>query len=137
MSKAYGFPVGNIWKAGEAHCESNISQKHKERIIFQLGFITEALSRLSFRQASSIIEEDGEFHIKTCLSRGLLLNQRYNIEDIPRGPFKSERDYYLAHLLAYFKQAKYFPLNHHCFLAPIPARSEYDSDEEFRKASDW
>ncbi len=95
------------------------------------------LSRLSFGQAGSIFEENGEFYVKTCLSRGLLLNQRYAIEDIPRGPFKSQRDYYSAHLSAYFEQAKYFPLDHHCFLAPIPARSEYSNDAEFRKASDW
>ena len=137
MSKAYGTPLCDTWKTGEARCESNISQKQKERIVFQLGVITEMLSRLSFGQAGSIFEENGEFYIKTCLSRGLLLNQRYAIEDIPRGPFKSERDYYSAHLSAYFEQAKYFPLGHHCFLAPIPARSEYNNDAEFRKASDW
>lgn len=43
----------------------------------------------------------------------------------------------MAHLSAYFEQAKYFPLGHRCFLAPIPARSEYNNGAEFRKASDW
>lgn len=95
------------------------------------------LSRLSFGPAGSLFEEKEEFYVKTCLSRGLLLNQRYAIEDIPRRPFKSERDYYSAHLSAHFEQAEYFPLGHHCFLAPIPARSEYNNNAEFRKALDW
>lgn len=124
MSKANGSPLSDVWTAGKTHDEADISQKQRERIIFQLGVITEGLSRLSFPQAGSLVEEDGEFYIKTCLSRELLLNQRYNIEDIPRGSFKSEREYYSAYYSAYFEQAKYFPLSHHCFLAPIPARSE-------------
>ena len=136
MSNANGSPLSDIWKAGEAHNECDISHKQIERIIFQLGVITEALSRLSFSQAGSLLEEDGQFCIKTCLSRGLLLNQRHDIEDIPRGPFNSEKDYYSAHLSAYFEQVKYLPLSHHCFLAPIPARSAYDSDADFRQASD-
>ncbi|MCJ1459583.1 hypothetical protein MMC28_009962, partial [Mycoblastus sanguinarius] len=52
-------------------------------------------------------------------------------------PFKSKRDYYEAQISAFIKHVKYLPLGHHCFFAPGPARSEYDDDAEFRKASDW
>ena len=112
-------------------------QKQREKVVFQLGVITEILSRLCFHQAGSIFEEDRIVSVKTCLSRGLLLNKRYAIEHIPREPFTSEKDYYAAHLSAFLEQTKYFPLGHHCFFAPIPARSEYNSDTEFRKASGW
>ncbi len=104
--------------------------------MFQLGVITWQLSRLGFDKAGSIFEEDGEFHIKTCLSRGLLLNERHSLGDINHGPFKSERDYYEAHVSAFLEHVKYLQFGHHCFFTPIPARSEYNDYTGFRKASD-
>jgi len=98
----------------------------KDKDYIQLGVITWQLSRLCFDQAGSLFEQDGEFQTKTCLSRGLLLNERHSLGDINRGPFKSEKDYYEAHISAFLKHVKYLQLGHHCFFAPIPARSEYD-----------
>ena len=136
MSKAYGTPLQRTWKDSEKD-ELNISHEQKTKILFQLGVITWQLSRLSFDQAGSLFEEDGEFQIKPCLSRGLLLDERHSLGDINRGPFKSEKDYYEAHDSAFLEHVKYLQLDHHCFFAPIPARSEYDDYAGFRKASDW
>ncbi len=136
MSRAQGSPLQHTWKTLETH-EPNISQEQKAKVVFQLGIITWQLSRLRFNQAGSLFEENGGFHIKTCLSRGLLLDQRYALEDIPRGPFKFEKDYYEAQISAFLEHVKYLALGHHCFFAPIPARSEYDDDAGFRAASDW
>lgn len=136
MSKAHGTPLQRTWKDSEKD-ELNMSHDQKTKIVFQLGVITWQLSRLCFDQAGSLFEEDGEFQIKTCLSRGLLLNERHSLEDIDRGPFKSEKDYYEAHVSAFLEHVKYLQLGHHCFFAPIPARSEYDDYAGFRKASDW
>ena len=136
MSKAHGSPLERIWKNSEKD-KPNISHAQKTKILFQLGVVTWQLSRLCFDQAGSLFEEDGEFKIKTCLSRGLLLNERHSLGDINRGPFKSEKDYYEAHVSAFLEHVKYLQLGHHCFFAPIPARSEYDDYVEFRKASDW
>jgi len=113
-----------------------VSHEQKTKIIFQLGVITWQLSRLSFDQARSLFKEDGKFQIKTYLSHGLLLNERHSLRDINRGAFKSERDYYEAHVSAFLEHVKYLQLGHHCFFAPIPARSEYDDYTGFRKASD-
>jgi len=77
-----------------------------------------------------------EFHIKTCLSRDLLLNQRYTFEDISRESFKFEKDYYEAQISTFLEHVKYLALDHHCFFASIFARSEYDDDAEFRATSD-
>jgi len=130
-----GSPLQCKWKSSETH-EPKISQEEMAKIIFQLEVITWQLSRLCFDRAGLLFEEDGEFQIKTCLSRGLLLNERYSLGDLHRGPFNSENDYYEAHILAFFEHVKYLPLSHHCFFAPIPARSEYDDYAGFRKASD-
>ena len=135
MSKAHGSPLQRIWKDSEKD-EPNMPYEQKTKIMFQLGVITWQLSRLSFDQAGSLIEEDGKFKIKTCLSRGLLLNERHSLGDVNRGPFKCEKDYYEAHISTFLEHVKYLQLGHHCFFAPIPARSEYDDHAGFRKASD-
>ncbi|MCJ1231354.1 hypothetical protein MMC12_008031 [Toensbergia leucococca] len=130
MSKARGLPLQYTWKA-------DMSNEQKAKILFQLGVITEQLSQLRFDQAGSLFEEDEVFHIKTCLSRGLLLNERHALEDVPRGPFNFARDYYEAQIRAFLDHVKYLPLGHHCFFAPIPAQNEYDDFAKFQKASDW
>ncbi len=50
--------------------------------------------------------------------------------------FQSEKHYYEAHVSAFLEHVKYLQLGHHCFFAPIPARSEYNDYAGFRKASD-
>ena len=45
---------------------------------------TEGLCRLCFDRAGSLFAEDGEIRIMTCLSRGLILNKRYALVDVPR-----------------------------------------------------
>ncbi len=77
-----------------------------------------------------------EFHIKTCLFRDLLLNQRYTLEDIPHESFKFKKDYYETQVSTFLEHVKYLALDHHCFFASILARSEYDNDAEFRTTSD-
>ena len=65
------------------------------------------------------------------------MNQRYSLRDLNRGPFKSEKDYYEAYVLAFLEHVKYLPLGHHCLFAPIHAKNEYDDYTGFRKALDY
>ena len=135
MSKAHGSPLQRTWKDSEKD-EPKMSQEKQKKVLFQLGVITWQLSRLCFDEAGSLFEEDGEFQIRTCLSRGLILHERQSLENINRGPFKCEKHYHEAHVLAFLEHVKYLQLGHHCFFAPIPARSEYNDYAGFRKASD-
>ena len=138
MSKALGLPLERKWKTSEeTDFEAAMLEEQKAKVVFQLGVVTEQLSRLSFNQAGSLFEDDGEYTIKTCLSRGLILNERHTLEDIHRGPFHNARDHYEAQVLAFTEHVKYLPLGHHCFFAPIPAASEYDDYIQFRDASNW
>lgn len=136
MSKAHGSPLQRTWKDSEKDEPKMSQEKKKKKVMFQLGVIIWQLSRLCFDEAGSLFEEDWEFQIRTCLSRGLLLHERQSLEDINRGPFKSEKHYYEAHVSAFLEHVKYLQLSHHCFFAPIPARSEYNDYAGFRKASD-
>lgn len=134
MSKAPGFPLQRVWKNPGANGPT-LSQKNKMKVLSQLGAITWQLSRLRFGRIGSLFEEKGDFKVKNCLSRGLTLNQRYSLEELPRGPFSSASEYYSSHLVAFLQHVENLPLSHHCFFAPIPNRSEYD-DTEYRSACD-
>lgn len=136
MSKAPGFSLQHTWKDCGVD-EYQISQAQKAKVVHQLGVLTAHLSRLRFDRAGSLFEEDGEYHIKSCLGRGLLLNQRYTLGELSRGPFGSDMEYHKAQLSAFIEHVKYLPLGYHCFLAPVPGRNEYGSEEEYLRATDW
>ena len=137
MTKAHGLPLQHKWNTSETNRGADISQGQKEKVVFQLGVITEHLSRLTFNQAGSLFENDGEYNIETCLSRGLILNERHTLEDIHRGPFQYAKEYYNAQVSAFIQHVKYLPLGHHCFFAPVPAPNEYNDYDQFRDASSW
>ncbi|KAI4223183.1 MAG: hypothetical protein L6R36_005624 [Xanthoria steineri] len=87
-------------------------------------------------QSGSLFEEDGQFCIRTCLSRGLQASQRDLLDDIPQGPFTTEKDYYEAHIAAFREHVQYLPLETHCFFAPLPAEDEYPAYTDRVKAVD-
>ncbi|KAL8796595.1 MAG: hypothetical protein Q9182_007325 [Xanthomendoza sp. 2 TL-2023] len=132
MSKAKGSPLHHAWQ----YPESLGTEEQRAKVLFQLGAITWKLSRLRFSQAGSLFEESGEFKIKTCLSRGLLMQRRDDLEDVPRGPFSSENDFYEAHFTAFLEHVRYLPLSHHCFLAPLPMRGDYGDVTSYLAAVD-
>ncbi|KAL9038615.1 MAG: hypothetical protein Q9180_003025 [Flavoplaca navasiana] len=136
QSIAPGTPLEDTWKNPGAD-EPGITHADKMKVVTQLGTITWQLSQLRFAQAGSLFEEDGEFRIKTCLSRGMVLNERDELEDIPRGPFTSEQSFFEGHLLAFLQHVRYLPLGYHCLLAPIPAPKEYTDPSQCRMAANW
>ncbi|KAL8751241.1 MAG: hypothetical protein Q9199_006556 [Rusavskia elegans] len=135
MSKARGSPLHQSWRTPENPHKAGLSRDQKAKIVFQLGSITEHLSRMRSDRGGSLLDQDGRFHTSTCLSRGLILNKRYTLTELPRGPFETERGYYQAQLSGFVQQAQTLPLDHHCFLAPVPARREYKNDAKYRKAA--
>ncbi|KAI1911238.1 hypothetical protein LOZ39_006254 [Ophidiomyces ophidiicola] len=94
------------------------------------------LSQLRFKEIGSLFEDNGHIQIKSCLSRGLVESERDTLDDLPRGPFSSEMLYFDALVSGFLQHVECLQLFHHCFLAPIPTRKNYDDHEEFRKACD-
>ena len=129
MSKAPGTCLKTLWKTLEPQ------QKHQA--VSQLGVLTEQLSELRFDQAGSLFESEGQLAVNVCLSRGLILKERYTLEDVPRGPFRSENEFYDAHISAFYDHVKSLSLSPHCFLAPIPESADYPDEALFHEASDW
>lgn len=82
MSRAQGSLLRSTWKKSQAN-GSNILQESKANVVFQLGVLEWQLSRLCFDQAVTLLEADNEFHIKTCLLRGLVLDGRDGVVEIP------------------------------------------------------
>ena len=135
MSKAPGFPLQHSWKKSSSR-ETLPSQSQKAKVVSQIGSITWQLSQLRTDKIGSLFEENGIFQLRSCLSRGLLMNGRYLLEELPRGPFSSEDEYYKALVSAYIEQAKELPLSHHCFFAPVPSPDEYNDRNEYKTAVD-
>lgn len=134
MSKALGIPLQHKWSS-TGKDELNLCEEHKAKIMYQLGNITWKLSRLRFQHIGSLFEVGETFEVGTCLSRGLLMHERDTLDNLYRGPFTSELEFYEALFLAFSEHVKYLPLYHHCFLAPVPARDDYDDNLGFESAS--
>lgn len=93
MSKATGFPLQRVWKSTKSG-QTEISAEIKSKVLFQLGSIAFKLSQLRFDCIGSLFEHDGIVQVGECFSRGHILHERYSLEDVPRGPFTSETQFY-------------------------------------------
>lgn len=132
MSEAPGWPLSKVWKPAGSP-QPDLDTPSKARVLTQLGGITWKLSQLRFDKIGSIFEEDGSFEIKECLSRGHMLHERYALE-IPRGPFASAAEFYDSLVSAFSEHAEILHLSHHCFMAPVPSREDYQSSMQYKCA---
>ncbi|KAJ6109131.1 Aminoglycoside phosphotransferase [Penicillium sp. IBT 16267x] len=132
MSEAPGWPLSKVWRpAGSS--QPDLETPSKAKVLSQLGDITWKLSQLRFDKIGSLFEEDESFEIKECLSRGHMLHGRYSL-DIPRGPFTSEAEFYDSLVSAFSEHAEILQLSHHCFVAPVPSREDYQSSMQYESA---
>ncbi|PWY83899.1 hypothetical protein BO94DRAFT_599421 [Aspergillus sclerotioniger CBS 115572] len=132
MSEAPGRPLSKVWRPAGSP-QPDIETSSKAKVLYQLGGITWKLSQLRFDKVGSHFEEEESFEIKECLSRGHMLHSRYCLE-IPRGPFTSEEQFYDSLASAFSEQAEILQLSHHCFVAPIPSRDDYQSNTHYAEA---
>jgi hypothetical protein len=146
MSKAPGFPLSRFaWDAcPEGMILSRkprpyLGRTNKEKIMTQLGTITSQLLNLRFDKIGSLFEEDGRYCVKQCLSPALIWHQRDSLgDDVARGPFQHDHDYYESLLSAFLLHVKELPLEQHAFFAPIPKPRELETFLAHRSAvSRW
>lgn len=133
MSEAPGCPLSKFWGSANS-ARPGIETSSKAKILSQLGGITWKLSQLQFNKIGSLFENES-FEIKECLSRGHILHGRYSLE-IPRGPFTSKEKFYDSLISAFSEQAEILQLSHHCFVAPVPSRHDYESSRQYERAVD-
>ena len=134
MSKVNGFPLSKKWRSPGSQGPS-LSLEEKSRILFQLSLITWQLSQLRFEEIGSLFEENGHLQVKSCLSPGLVISERDTLEELPCGPFTSEKEYFNALISALLQHTECLPKSP-CFFAPCPTRNEYDDDHEYCRACD-
>lgn len=134
MSEAPGWPLSKVWKPAGS-LQPGLDTLGKAKVLSQLGGITWKLSQLRFDKCGSLFQEDESFDIKECLSRGHMLHGRYSLE-IPRGPFTSEAEFYDSLVPAFLEHAEILQLSHHCFVATVPSRDDYQSSKEYESAVD-
>ena len=136
MSEAPGWPLSNVWKSVDG-CKPDLDIHIQAKILSQLGAITWKLSQLRFDKIGSLFEEkDGSFQIEESLSRGHVEHDRYILEEIPRGPFTSETNFYDGLISAFSEHAEILQSSHHCFVAPVPSQDYYQSRSRYLEALD-
>ncbi|KAF2271256.1 uncharacterized protein EI97DRAFT_497351 [Westerdykella ornata] len=143
MSKAPGSVLSTRWQAelpgmpnDDTKSAQYLTQEDKEKVMKQLGAITAQLLHLRVDKIGSLFEEEGSYTVKECLSLGHMLHERCTFEEICRGPFDEEQDYYNSLLSAYRQHIQYLPMLHHIFFAPVPLPLEYRSYASYLSATD-
>ncbi|KAI3072245.1 hypothetical protein CBS147353_6154 [Aspergillus niger] len=134
MSQAPGWPLSKVWVTAGSPLP-DLDPSRKARVLTQLGGTTWKLSQLRLDRIGSLFEEDGAFKIKGCLWRCYMLHERFLIEG-QRGPFATDAEFYDSLVSTFLEQAECLRLSHHCFVAPVPSREDYDSDKQHRQAVD-
>ncbi|GKZ25905.1 hypothetical protein AbraIFM66951_009942 [Aspergillus brasiliensis] len=135
MSKASGWPLGKAWKSPVSG-KPELAASSKAKVLHQLGEMTYKLSQLRSDQIGSLFEREGLFRVEECLSRGHILHDRYSLEDVPRGPFASEVQFFDSLIATLNQHAEILQLSHHCFTAPVPGREDYESHDQYLEACD-
>lgn len=137
MSKAPGWPLQITWRLGQ---KNSLPARFKAKVFFQLGAIAYQLSQLRFDRIGSLFktEQTGnlQVEVRECFSRGHILHGWYSLEGIPQRPFVSEAEFYDSLIEAFIQHAEVLPLSHHCFIAPISDRGDYESHELYMATCD-
>ncbi|OQE25873.1 hypothetical protein PENFLA_c008G05109 [Penicillium flavigenum] len=126
MSKAQGWPLQNVWTTNPS--ADRLKLADKEKVMLQLGQITWKLAQVRFDHIGSLFEENNSVKLGECMSRGHILHERYSLEELPRGPFATESEFYSSLTTAMVHHAESLPLKPRCFVAPIPSREDYEND---------
>lgn len=146
MSKAIGHPLAKYDWRPQTHETSGpndfatparaLTNEEKKKIMRQLGCYTSQLYGLRFGTIGSLFEDDQGYYIDKCLSPGHVLQDRETIEDIPRGPFHNEADYYSSLAAALYLHAEQLPMGYHVLRAPVPIPEEYPNFAKYYAATD-
>lgn len=146
MSKAAGQPLAQYEWPTHAHelpgrngfvtPARKLTDKEKEKIMHQLGCYARELFSLRFPTIGSLFEGEDGYYIDECLSPGHVLQDRETIEELSRGPFHNEADYYSSLAGALLQHAEQLPMGYHVLRAPVPIPKEYPNFSEYYAATD-
>ncbi|KAF5019493.1 hypothetical protein F66182_8500 [Fusarium sp. NRRL 66182] len=112
-----------------------LEDRHREKIMEQLGAIMSCLSKHHFDKLGSLFQDAvGNYIVGECLGPSLLWQNRDELEGIDRGPFTQECQYFHSLISAFIAHAQELPLTPHSFFAPIPDPFEYPHWTSYRQA---
>jgi hypothetical protein len=84
------------------------------------------VTNLQFYKIGSLFKEDREYRVKKCLSPTLIWHQLDSLgDDVARGPFQHDHNYFKSLLSAFLLHIKELPLEQHAFFAPILELEEF------------
>ncbi|KFY37547.1 hypothetical protein V494_04712 [Pseudogymnoascus sp. VKM F-4513 (FW-928)] len=113
----------------------HISQIQKEKVMRQLGGVASQLLNLRFDKLGSLFEEAGEYRVGKCLSPSFIFHDRETLgDDIERGPFEDDDEYYQALISVFLRHAQELRIQHNVFFAPIPILDDFETSQSMRNA---
>jgi hypothetical protein len=102
----------------------------------QLGGIASQLLNLRFNKIGSLFEEAGEYRVGKCFSPAFIFHDRDTLgDDIQRGPFEHDNDYYETLLSVFLLHVQELRLQHNVFFAPVPMLKDFKTSLSRRSAS--
>ncbi|KFY07719.1 hypothetical protein V492_06875 [Pseudogymnoascus sp. VKM F-4246] len=142
MSKALGTQLQDFrWdphplEKGIFPQRQHLSQIQKEKVMRQLGGIASQLLNLRFNKLGSLFEEAGEYRVGKCLSPSFIFHDRETLgDDIERGPFEDDDEYYQALISVFLRHAQELRIQHNVFFAPIPILDDFETSQSMRNAA--
>ncbi|KAK4452739.1 hypothetical protein QBC34DRAFT_398176 [Podospora aff. communis PSN243] len=130
MSKAPGEPLSKFNWQTHPH-EQPVSRRAGRPVTDE-----EKLFDLRFSTIGSLLEGDEGYYVGECLSPGHVFEDRGTIEDMERGPFHSESEYFVSLATALRLHAEQLPMGYHVLRAPLPVPQEYSNFAEYHAATD-
>ncbi|KAK2601539.1 hypothetical protein QQS21_004924 [Conoideocrella luteorostrata] len=107
----------------------------KSHILNQLARFVCQLSQSRFDKIGSLFERaDGSYVVEECLSPSFILQNHEHLENIPRGPFQNEREYYSALVSTLLAHCEELDMSHHILHAPLPCPLEYSNFGSYNAA---
>lgn len=127
MSKAAGRPLAGAM---------GFNKEGRIKVSTQLGVIARKLYNNAFEKIESLhLVDGGIYDIGECLAPSLIWQWRDELEDIARGPYANDNQYFEALISAFISHAKELYMSPHAF-APIPDPDDYADSNASRAASD-
>ena len=114
----------------------DLADEGKKKIMRQRGCYARQLFGLRFPTIGSLFEGEDGYYVDECLSPGHVLQERDTMEDVPRGPFHNEADYYSSLTTGLHLHAEQLPMGYHILRAPVPVPKEYSNLAKYYAATD-
>lgn len=130
----------------EVNGRPGLTPEQRVKISRQLGDYVRQLSAIRFPQIGSLfVDEKGSrnyqgkaaYTIGPCLAPALTWLQRDELDNLDRGPFSSDKDYFNALTVGLSRHCQELSMSSHALTVPMCRQSDFATYEELKRAHSW